>query len=237
MFCVFYAVLSVHCSLVAICWERAGLLALLYVMFSCVIVTFPCVVLGQVWYLIVSIPDFCLGINTKLIILPKRYPQSVDIQISIPAISSTTTLVSELTIIIVWLLVKEACIMWTNIWVSASSACIRLTYPYCKLQTIPSPVLTIICALVWASLLLTARHPNSLAFAVITSKEVVPWFERSDVTSWSLFSAMSHFSNCLGDIYQIQHHIWSISKHTTQYEVQSTQWHNHQAFSCSGLFC
>ena len=60
MFCVFHAVLSVHCSLVATCWEGAGLLALLFAMFSCVIVTFPCVVLGQVWYLIVSIPDFYL---------------------------------------------------------------------------------------------------------------------------------------------------------------------------------
>ena len=28
--------LSVHCSAVVTCWERAGLLALLYVMFSCV---------------------------------------------------------------------------------------------------------------------------------------------------------------------------------------------------------
>ena len=45
MFCAFHAV---HCSLVATCWERAGLLALLYVMFSCVIATFPCNVLGQV---------------------------------------------------------------------------------------------------------------------------------------------------------------------------------------------
>ena len=63
MFCVFHAVLSVHCSLVATCWESAGLLALLYVMFSCVIVTFPCVVLGQVWYLILSIPGFYLLLN------------------------------------------------------------------------------------------------------------------------------------------------------------------------------
>ena len=36
------------------------LLAFLYVMFSCVCVTFPCVFLGQVWYLIVSIPDLCI---------------------------------------------------------------------------------------------------------------------------------------------------------------------------------
>ena len=31
----------------------------MYVKFSCVFVTFPCVVLGQVWYLIVSIPSIC----------------------------------------------------------------------------------------------------------------------------------------------------------------------------------
>ena len=47
-----------HCSIVATCWEKANLLALLYVMFSCVYVTFPSGVMGQVWYLIVSIPDF-----------------------------------------------------------------------------------------------------------------------------------------------------------------------------------
>ena len=41
---------------------------------------------------------------------------------------------------------------------------------------------------------------------------------------------MSHFSNYFGDLYQIQHQIWSISKHDTQYEVQSTQRHNHQTF-------
>ena len=32
---------------------------LLFVMFYCVFVTFPCDILGQVWYLIVSIPDLC----------------------------------------------------------------------------------------------------------------------------------------------------------------------------------
>ena len=42
------------------CWERADLLALLCGMFSCVFVTFPYGVLGQVWYLIVSIPDRCI---------------------------------------------------------------------------------------------------------------------------------------------------------------------------------
>ena len=60
MFHVCQAVLSIDCSLVVSCRESANLLALLYVMFSCVFVTFPCGVLGQVWYLIESIPDLCL---------------------------------------------------------------------------------------------------------------------------------------------------------------------------------
>ena len=40
--------------------KRDDLLALLYVMFSCIFVTFPYGVLDQVWYLIVLIPDLCL---------------------------------------------------------------------------------------------------------------------------------------------------------------------------------
>ena len=52
-----HAFLSVHCSLVVTCRESANILAPLYVMFSCVFVTFPCGVLDQVWYSIVSIPD------------------------------------------------------------------------------------------------------------------------------------------------------------------------------------
>ena len=58
--CLYYTVESVPCSLVITCWERADLLALLCVMFPCVFVTFPYGVLGQVWCLIVSIPDMCL---------------------------------------------------------------------------------------------------------------------------------------------------------------------------------
>ena len=57
---LYYTDLSVTCSLVITCWERADILALLYMMFSCVFVTFPYVALGQVWYVIVSIPDICL---------------------------------------------------------------------------------------------------------------------------------------------------------------------------------
>ena len=54
-----HIVLSVPCSLV-VCWERTDLLVLLCVMFSCDFVTFLYGVLGQVWYLVVSIPDLCL---------------------------------------------------------------------------------------------------------------------------------------------------------------------------------
>ena len=60
MFRVCHVFLSVHCNIVVICWERADLLALLYVMFYCVFVTLRCGILGQVWCLSVSIPDLCL---------------------------------------------------------------------------------------------------------------------------------------------------------------------------------
>ena len=32
---------------------------LLFVRFNCVFVTFLCIIMGQVWYLVVSIPDLC----------------------------------------------------------------------------------------------------------------------------------------------------------------------------------
>ena len=57
--CLSYC-LSNPCRLVVPCWNRADLLALLFVMFSCVFVTFQYGLLGQVWYLIVSISEFCL---------------------------------------------------------------------------------------------------------------------------------------------------------------------------------
>ena len=43
-------------------WSPAGkglTCLLLFVMFNCVFVTFPYGILGQVWYLIVLIPDLC----------------------------------------------------------------------------------------------------------------------------------------------------------------------------------
>ena len=39
---------------------------LLFVMFNCVFVDFPCGILGQVWYLIVLIPDLCRLFYLKL---------------------------------------------------------------------------------------------------------------------------------------------------------------------------
>ena len=53
------SVMFISCSLLVICWKRAYLLARLYVMFSCAFVSFPYGIPGQVWYLIVSIPDLC----------------------------------------------------------------------------------------------------------------------------------------------------------------------------------
>ena len=45
---------------IAALWSPAGKALtswLLFVMFNCVFVPFPCSILGQVWYLFVSIPD------------------------------------------------------------------------------------------------------------------------------------------------------------------------------------
>ena len=58
MSCVSHAFASVHCCLVVTCWERADLLALVGDVY-CIFVTFPCGILGQVWYLIVLFPDLC----------------------------------------------------------------------------------------------------------------------------------------------------------------------------------
>ena len=43
---------------IATCWERTDLLPLVCDVLLC-FVTFQCGILGQVWYLIVSIPDLC----------------------------------------------------------------------------------------------------------------------------------------------------------------------------------
>ena len=59
MSCVSHAFASVHCWHVVICWEKVDLLALVGDV-SCMFVTFPCGILGRVWYLIVLVPDLCL---------------------------------------------------------------------------------------------------------------------------------------------------------------------------------
>ena len=58
--CLVFVMLSRLC--IAALWSPAGKKLtswLLFVMFNCVFVTFPCGILRQVWYLIVSIPDLC----------------------------------------------------------------------------------------------------------------------------------------------------------------------------------
>ena len=57
--CVCHAFPSVHCCLVATCWERADLLALVCDVY-CVFVTILGVILGQVWYLIVDFLIFAI---------------------------------------------------------------------------------------------------------------------------------------------------------------------------------
>ena len=53
-----HAFLSAQCCLVVTCWK--GLTSWLsFVVLNWVVVTFPFGILGQVWYLIVSIPDLC----------------------------------------------------------------------------------------------------------------------------------------------------------------------------------
>ena len=49
---------SVNMCFVVTCWERADLLALVCGA-NCEFVAFPIGILGQVWYLIISIPDLC----------------------------------------------------------------------------------------------------------------------------------------------------------------------------------
>ena len=58
MSCDSHAFAFVHCCLVVTCWERADILALVGDVY-CILVTFPCGILGQVWYLIASFTDLC----------------------------------------------------------------------------------------------------------------------------------------------------------------------------------
>ena len=57
--CVSHAFASVHCCHVVTCWERADLLALVGDVYCIFFFTFPCGILGQVWFLIVMFPYLC----------------------------------------------------------------------------------------------------------------------------------------------------------------------------------
>ena len=61
--CLYYTVLPVLCSLLTTYWEIADLLALLCVMFPCVLSLSHMVTKCKVWYLIVSIPALFLLLN------------------------------------------------------------------------------------------------------------------------------------------------------------------------------
>ena len=70
---------------IAALWSPAGnglSSWLLFVMFTCVFVTFPCVILGQVWYLIVSIPDLCR--LSYFCILPGREDKAIILTFKAP---------------------------------------------------------------------------------------------------------------------------------------------------------
>ena len=58
MSCVCHDFASVHRCLVVTCCDRADILALVCDV-NCVFVTFPCCIIGQLWYMIASIPDLC----------------------------------------------------------------------------------------------------------------------------------------------------------------------------------
>ena len=61
LFCLVFAMslcASVYMCFVFTCWERADLLALVCGVLLCVC-HFPIGILGQVWYLILSIPYLC----------------------------------------------------------------------------------------------------------------------------------------------------------------------------------
>ena len=63
---VMLSCLFVPCSLVVTCWERPDHMVLLHDMISCVFVTFQYGVLGQMWYLFVSITDLFLLILLRM---------------------------------------------------------------------------------------------------------------------------------------------------------------------------
>ena len=75
--CFLFFMLS--CLFITALWPPAGkgLTSWLSIaMFYCVFVTFPCGILGQVWYSTVSIPDLCHGSILNDLLLWSRQPEA-----------------------------------------------------------------------------------------------------------------------------------------------------------------
>ena len=125
--------LSIHWSLIIPWWERADLLALLCVMFCFVcFVTFPYGVLGQVWYLIVSIPDLCHLLYIDLIIcVVSQFCQTVDKSLVGHAYCNHLTIFSSvlvaLTINKIYNVIDRAITVWHMVWLLF--ACFIITTP------------------------------------------------------------------------------------------------------------
>ena len=73
--CLVFVMLS-HLFIAAV-WSPPGkglISWLLFVMFNCVFITFPCGILGQVWYLIISFPNFCRLSYLDIFYWPNMWP-------------------------------------------------------------------------------------------------------------------------------------------------------------------
>ena len=60
------------------CWERADLLALIGDVY-CIFITFPCSILAQMWYLIVSFADVCCLVYFYKHFIKYYYPLSCEL--------------------------------------------------------------------------------------------------------------------------------------------------------------
>ena len=73
--CLCHAFASVYCCRVVTCWESSDLMTLVCDVKLC-FVTFPCGILGQAWYLIVSLHDLCRHSYFDIFYLPNMLETS-----------------------------------------------------------------------------------------------------------------------------------------------------------------
>ena len=74
-----FVFVKLSCLFIAALWSPAGkglTSWFLFVMFNCVFVTFPCGILGQVWYVTVGFLTFAFFLTLKLLTHWKAFPQS-----------------------------------------------------------------------------------------------------------------------------------------------------------------